>query len=81
MATRESVKTIAKKLRGSLGMASGPVDVELAAKAVGAIVTFEPFKEDLSGVLVKDTNPWLSALIPHILILGRDLQSPMKLDI
>lgn len=56
MATRESVKTVAKKLRASLGMVSGPVDVELAAKAVGAIVTFEPFKEELSGVLVKDTN-------------------------
>jgi Zn-dependent peptidase ImmA (M78 family) len=56
MATHNSVKASANKLRIAIGMVSGPIDVEMAAKAVGALVTFEPFKEELSGVLVKDND-------------------------
>jgi Zn-dependent peptidase ImmA (M78 family) len=56
MATRDSVKASVKKLRSAVGMESGPVDVEMVAKAVGATLTFEPLKEDLSGVLVKDKD-------------------------
>jgi Zn-dependent peptidase ImmA (M78 family) len=33
---------------------SAPINVENLAQRVGAAITFEPFKEDLSGVLVKE---------------------------
>lgn len=43
----------ARKLLEEAGVTKPPVDVEALAAMVGAVVSYEVFKEDLSGVLVK----------------------------
>lgn len=54
MATIAKVKTAAEKLLKASEVSKAPVSVEELAKQLGITISYEPFKEDLSGVLVKD---------------------------
>lgn len=54
MATSTTVKAAAKKLLKGCDITKAPVSVEELAKHLGVTINYEPFKEDLSGVLVKD---------------------------
>jgi Zn-dependent peptidase ImmA (M78 family) len=44
----------ATKLLQEAGITKAPVNVEALAAKVGAVISYEVFKEDLSGVLVKE---------------------------
>jgi Zn-dependent peptidase ImmA (M78 family) len=53
----EKIKEIVQRLLMiSTGVAEAPVDVEAIAIREGAVVSYEPFKEELSGVLVKEKD-------------------------
>lgn len=54
MSSSDVVKTAALRLLKLAGIKKAPINVEELAGRVGAIVSFEPFKEELSGVLVKE---------------------------
>ena len=50
----DPVKSAAKGVLRKCEMSQAPIDVEAVAIRIGAIVTYEAFTEDLSGVLVKE---------------------------
>lgn len=54
MATSEKIKQAAAKLLTTSKVNKAPVNVQELAKKLGISVNYEPFKEDLSGVLVKE---------------------------
>lgn len=54
MATLDRVRQEAEQLLKAVRCTSPPVDVEAIAKYLGAQVIYEPFGEDMSGVLVKE---------------------------
>jgi Zn-dependent peptidase ImmA (M78 family) len=53
MATR-TPKQVAEQILSQYSVTSAPVDVEDIATKMGAVVSYEVFKEDLSGVCVKE---------------------------
>ena len=54
MATSNKIKLAAAELLAKSKVKSAPVNVEGLAKKLGISINYEPFKEDLSGVLVKE---------------------------
>lgn len=56
MATRSELKAHAKRLLEDCNVTRAPVDVEMIARHLGVSVNYEPFKQNISGVLVKDTK-------------------------
>jgi len=50
----DKVKATARRLLHACSIVQAPVDVEAVAAKLGAVVSFEAFKEELSGVLVKE---------------------------
>ncbi|MBI3805328.1 MAG: ImmA/IrrE family metallo-endopeptidase [Nitrospirae bacterium] len=46
----------AQRLLKESKITQAPVDIEAIAKKLGAVVSYEVFKEDLSGVLVKESS-------------------------
>jgi Zn-dependent peptidase ImmA (M78 family) len=54
MPSFEAPKEVAQRLLKTAGIKKAPINVEDLAVQVGAIVSFEPFKEELSGVLIKE---------------------------
>lgn len=51
-----AITAAAQALIKTAGITQTPINVEALAKQIGAVVTYAPFKEELSGVLVKETN-------------------------
>jgi Zn-dependent peptidase ImmA (M78 family) len=51
---RDPVKLAAQGVLRKCGITLAPIDVETIAAKTGAIVTYEAYKEELSGVLVKE---------------------------
>ena len=47
---------IALKLLQEAGQLQAPIDIEAVAISLGARVSYEPFDEDLSGILVKEPS-------------------------
>ena len=54
MATSDKVRQAAAKLLATFKVSKAPVNVEFLAKKRGILINYEPFNEDLSGVLVKE---------------------------
>jgi Zn-dependent peptidase ImmA (M78 family) len=54
VASNDPVKSAALGVLKKVGLGHAPIDVEAIAAKIGAIVTYEAFKEDLSGVLIKE---------------------------
>lgn len=54
MASEFSKRAI--KILAAAGQVQPPVDIETVAISLGARVSYEPFDEDLSGILVKEPN-------------------------
>ena len=52
--SNDPVKSAALGVLRKFGLSHAPIDVAAIAARVGAIVTYEAFKEDLSGVLIKE---------------------------
>lgn len=53
---RNGIKAKVDQLLQATGMHSAPIDVELVARHLGAIVSYEPFEESLSGVCIKEAG-------------------------
>jgi Zn-dependent peptidase ImmA (M78 family) len=56
MAISDTVKSAAQKLLNIAHITQAPINVEALAGHIGVIVSYEPFKEELSGVLVKEKD-------------------------
>lgn len=54
--TRRSSEAAARSLLEQHKALSAPIDVEQLATKVGAVVSYEVFKEDLSGVCIKEKH-------------------------
>ena len=52
----DRIKREATKLIRNSGIEQPPIDVKNIAKTLGAIVQYEPFEEDISGVLYRDPS-------------------------
>jgi Zn-dependent peptidase ImmA (M78 family) len=53
---RDKVKAAALKCLKDCGITKAPTNVETVAAKTGAIISYESYSEDLSGVLVKEKN-------------------------
>src|SRR5437870_5722738 len=53
---RDHIKATAQRLLKDAGITAPPIDIEALAVRQGAIVSYEPFKEELSGILIKEKN-------------------------
>ncbi len=56
MLKRGSTVNAAQSLLTRLNITAAPIDVEAIATSLGAVVSYEPFTEDLSGVLIKEKS-------------------------
>lgn len=56
MATSQEVEQKAAELLAAAGLNSAPIDVAAAAAAASTVVTYQPLKSELSGVLVKEPD-------------------------
>lgn len=56
MMQKDKVKAAAQKCLKESEITQSPINVELIADRVGAIISYESFNEDLSGVLVKEKD-------------------------
>jgi Zn-dependent peptidase ImmA (M78 family) len=53
---RDHIKVTAQRLLKDAGITSAPIDIEALAVRQGAVVSYEPFKEELSGILIKEKD-------------------------
>jgi len=53
---RDHIKVTVQRLLKDAGITAAPIDVEALAVRQGAVVSYEPFKEELSGILVKEKD-------------------------
>lgn len=54
--SNDPIKSAAQAMLKKCDMSQAPIDVEAIALKAGAVVTYEAFKEELSGVLVKEKS-------------------------
>lgn len=56
MKQKTDIKNATKELLNKYGITQIPIDIESLAAQAGAVLSYEPFKEELSGVLVKEND-------------------------
>lgn len=53
---RDHIKVAVQRLLKDAGITAAPIDIEALAVRQGAVVSYEPFKEELSGILIKEND-------------------------
>ena len=56
MKQKTDIKVVTKELLNRFGVTQIPIDIETLAVQAGAVLSYEPFEGELSGVLVKEND-------------------------